>query len=160
MNLEKLNELLDSLSAEISECKENLYEFATKQAKVKERINDKSDIVVEHIIKCIQYGYQNSETLHHWCAEIFANLKNVVYLVIKGTGKTPNKKQLKEWLFTEYYESIYAIQAVDNYWKEEYSNPQYTDIYDLYEATEFVVDKLIELIINKKLTLSNIQKLF
>lgn len=70
-----------------------LLEMAYPLKDIYRKLDDKTDIVIRHLILCFVFSSIFNETLDHWKAEVFNNIHRT--WKIKGTNKLPTYKQLE-----------------------------------------------------------------
>ena len=90
--LEKLNEFVEDVCYDTTQ----LYEFAIGRKEAKQRIQDLSDTIVDHICKILYLKHEMPDTVHHWCSEILAPLKKIIAIQLKG-GKL-KENVLLDWM--------------------------------------------------------------
>ena len=90
--LEKLKNIITEATGEM----QDMYEFAINRKKVKDKIEDWSDVIVDHICKIIYLRDRMPSTVHHWCAEINAKMENIVQIQMKGGDL--KQSTLVEWM--------------------------------------------------------------
>ena len=78
--LQAINEILEDKTGGV----QDLYEFALNRKKVKDKIESWSDVIVDHICKIVYLRHIMKNTVHHWYAEIVAQLNNIVQIQMKG----------------------------------------------------------------------------
>lgn len=77
--IEKLNDLIEEATSQL----EDLYEFAINRKKVKDKIIDWSDDIVDHACKIIYLKHIMPNTVHHWCSEINAKMQKIIEIQMK-----------------------------------------------------------------------------
>lgn len=90
--IQNINEILQNSIYET----QDLYEFAINRKKVKDKIEDYADTIVDHICKIIYLRHIMPTTVHHWCVEINAKLENIIQIQMKGG--TLKQSTLFQWL--------------------------------------------------------------
>lgn len=85
----KIVEKLNNIIAEAIGQVQDMYEFAINRKKVKDKIEDWSDVIVDHICKIVYLRHRMPSTVHHWCAEINAKMENIVQIQMKGGDLKP-----------------------------------------------------------------------
>ncbi len=79
-----------------------LLEMAFKRSSVVEKINDYSDIVGDHILKCVVYG-NSLGCIEHWFSEIATFFEKIGKMEVKGSVKL-KPSEYKTCLFDTYAE--------------------------------------------------------
>lgn len=160
--MSKLSEQITSYLQEVYGAYIELKEFANPQKDVKKSIINLSDNIIEHIVKIIIFGSQTPNTIHHWEAEIFAGLKECQRQKIKGRGGNcyPNSYQLNTWLNELYSEDdsmIGLTGAIESHYLELTNNKDYKLV---WQQEQQILQELIMLTVNQKLTIKSIDDVF
>ena len=79
----------------IKESMELKLEMAYSLETICRKVDDKCEIVNEHLILC--FIFRDNNYLDHWKSEVYSNLKRVYKL--KSTNKYPTQKQLQDNCF-------------------------------------------------------------
>ena len=105
-------------------------EYALKKQEMEWKLHDIVSPIVHRLIKC--YLMPISESYNHWKSEIANSLREVKAL--KGTNKFPTAKQIYDWTYGSYYDSVNNqrwMKAVIQEIQEDYDILIDTPIYDL-----------------------------
>lgn len=96
MNIKHILEQMEELIQDTTGRTQDLYEFAINRKRVKDKIEDWSDVIVDHVCKIYYLRDRMPDTLHHWESEIKAQIDNIVQIQAKG-GKL-KESTLFEWM--------------------------------------------------------------
>lgn len=76
-----------------------IYAMSMERDNAKTRVKGFSDVLPEHIIKCVVYGNTTND-LHHWvCVEICDFLSIVNDITVRPHDKKLKPKDIRSWLF-------------------------------------------------------------
>lgn len=148
---QKLNELL----CEAQETCIELYEFASPLSVVRSNVHNKSNDIIEHICKVILYKDIHKTTVHHWCAEILADLLNCTNAKIKATKTTPSKEQLNKWLL-DYWRKPEDLENLVWGLQIQYGKTD-VDLKDLHNKIVLAIDKLTTKLAQKDISIQIIE---
>lgn len=76
-----------------------VYELAKHKSDVEDKVTDKSEEMIEHLIKI--YIWRDTTYKGHWCGEVKGLLSSVKRLKGKGKKKYPKNKDIYKWLWRE-----------------------------------------------------------
>lgn len=76
--------------------------FAEKQKEIERMLSDKTEMVITHILYIIMAP--QSETVNHWCQEIFSFISKVDLL--KGKNRYPSAKNIYSWTYGKKQDTI------------------------------------------------------
>ena len=85
-------------------------EYAKQQNAIESTIQNKTEVIVEHIFKLMLMPNHNS--YNHWKREI-ANQFNEVRK-LKGSNKLPKKEQIFEWSYEDISDQLTDVNFVQN----------------------------------------------
>lgn len=110
--------------------KQKIYGMSLDRGKAKKRIEDLSDIILEHICKCILYG-DSTHDYHHW---IYEEVSNWLYYINRITVK-PRDKKLKVRDYADFIFGGFGDDMADaelnlnlEYNKCRRANPPYPEV--------------------------------
>lgn len=107
-------------------------EYAMQKDKIKNKLIDNTEPVIEHLLKL--YLMPEHTSVNHWKQEIATFINKVGNL--KGTNKFPKFKQIYDWTYGSYQDVI--------------TNPNYLDkmiktiIYDYDLEIDYYIEEVVE----------------
>jgi hypothetical protein len=105
-NKDKLNE---ELIKQLTE-HQFLLEMAYGLKDIYRKIDDKIEIVIQHLILCIVFTEVSPITINHWKAEVYNNIHRM--WKVKGNNKLPTYNQLKTNCIDTWSDSL--LNSLDN----------------------------------------------
>lgn len=120
--------------------KDKLHAIPIKQ--LKERIQDRTPIIFEHMYKIIGFGEEYS-TVHHWCAELGGFLK-ICNIKIKTNNKVLSPYIITDMMI-EVYDDVKEFSSIGGELYSEYGYSKYKDS-EIYGRLKRKLPKVIEYI--------------
>lgn len=123
--------------------KDKIYEFTMPIKQLKERIQDRTPIIFEHMYKIIGFGEEYKSTVHHWCAELGGFLK-ICNIKVKNTNKVLSPYIITDMMI-EVYDDVKEFSSIGGELYSEYGYSKYKDS-EIYGRVKRRLPKVIEYI--------------
>lgn len=140
--LEKIENILQETPGQVQE----LYEFAINRKKVKDKIEEYADTIVDHICKIIYLKDKLPNTVHHWCSEILAKINLIIKYQLKGGN-------LKRYLLSSWLRNGLTNKAEMKDRRELVAIQEKLPLNDLKSLQEETDYKMFELFLNNLIDL-------
>lgn len=160
MNIKELIEQFNNFLYETKEQAIYLYEMSTPLGKVKDNAHNLSRQIIKHILKCVMYGKEEQQTLHHWSHELTTWLRDCM-IQIKGSNRYPRANELYTWL-TDYYSNAKDIKDMRDNLEQDYTYQGHKPRINLsnehiYAQITSILEKVCELTADKEITDDKVQ---
>lgn len=122
-----------------------IFEMAEFSKEIKSQIRSLTPNIVTHLYKIYGFGECNeTTTIHHWVAEISADLRSFCYIQCKHSHKPLTTKEIID-VMKDKYRDAGELASVESSLFKEYGYSKYTNK-ELYDKIYSILPKLIEYI--------------
>lgn len=165
MNFAKINEELNKWLVEIygstKEAILYLKEHADKTNDIKNRIRELVPNIVSHLYKIYGFGEENTNTIHHWLAEISSNLRSFCYTRSKATKRTLSTRQIMN-IFLEKYMDAGELASIESSLYKEYGYSKYDNVIlynKIYNALPSLINYIKSIPYNERPNIDKMKEL-
>lgn len=140
---------------------ECIVEHADPRGVIINQIRDIVPNIVTHLYKIYGFGNTNEQTIHHWLAEISANIRSFCYTRIKHTNKPLSTKEIMN-VFKDKYRDASELAQVESFLYPEYG---YSDIDNetlynkIYNVLPVIIDYIKSIPANERPQINKLQQL-
>lgn len=136
--IEKLHEIINIALDGLQDLKEQ----ADPRGQIIAKIRELTPNIVTHLYKIYGFGNQNSTTIHHWVAEISANLRSFCYTKNKATKRPLTTKEIMN-VFKVKYMDASELASIESDLYPEYGYSVLDNV-TLYNKIYGILPKLID----------------